>query len=50
LYTRVYQVALGLDDPRDDAPLADLQDEARQRLPLADLIHRVVVTAIAPAR
>jgi len=50
LYTRVYQVALGLDDPGDDAPLADLQDEARQRLPLADLIHRVVVTAIAPAR
>jgi ubiquinone/menaquinone biosynthesis C-methylase UbiE len=50
LYTRVYQVALDLGDPRDDTSLADLQDEARQRLPVADLKHRVVVTAIAPDR
>jgi ubiquinone/menaquinone biosynthesis C-methylase UbiE len=45
LYTRVYRVALDLGDPGDDAPLAGLQDEARQRLPLADLVRRVVVTA-----
>ena len=50
LFTRVYQIALDLGDPRDDAVLADLQDEARQRLPVADLKHRVVVTAIAPDR
>jgi hypothetical protein len=28
-----------------DALLADLQDEARERLPIADLQDRVVVTA-----
>lgn len=50
LFTRVYRIALDLGDPRDDAVLADLQDEARQRLPVADLMHRVVVTAIAPDR
>ncbi len=50
LYTRVYQVALDLGDPRDDTSLADLQDEARQRLPMADLMRRVVVTANAPDR
>ena len=50
LFTRVYQIALDLADPRDDTSLADLQDEARQRLPVADLKHRVVVTAIAPDR
>ena len=50
LFTRVYQVALDLGDPRDDAVLANLQDEARQRLPVADLKQRVVVTAIAPDR
>jgi SAM-dependent methyltransferase len=47
-YTRVYRVALDLGDPGDDALLADLQEEARQRLPLAGLQDRVVVVAIAP--
>ena len=47
-YTRVYQVALSLGDPGDDALLADLQDEARQQLPLAGLQDRVVVIATAP--
>jgi SAM-dependent methyltransferase len=46
--TRVYQVALDLGDPGDDVLLAGLQDEARQRLPIAALQHRVVVTATAP--
>ncbi len=46
--TRVYQVALDLGDPGDDGLLADLQDEARQRLPIAGLQHRVVVTATTP--
>jgi hypothetical protein len=45
LWTRLYQVALDLGDPGDDTPLADLQDEARHRLPLASLRRRVVVTA-----
>ena len=48
LWTRVYRVALDLGDPGGDAPLADLQDEARQRLPVANLIRRVIVTATAP--
>jgi ubiquinone/menaquinone biosynthesis C-methylase UbiE len=47
-FTRVYQVALGLGDPGDDALLADLQAEARQRLPLAGLHDRVTVIATAP--
>ena len=47
-FTRVYRVALSLGDPGDDALLADLQDEARQRLPLAGLQDRVVVVATAP--
>jgi ubiquinone/menaquinone biosynthesis C-methylase UbiE len=47
-YTRVYLVALDLGDPGDDALLAGLQDEARQRLPLAGLQDRVVVVATAP--
>jgi ubiquinone/menaquinone biosynthesis C-methylase UbiE len=47
-WTRVYQVALDLGDPGGDVLLADLQDEARQRLPLADLRHRVAVTATSP--
>jgi hypothetical protein len=47
-FTRVYRTALGLGDPGDDARLADLQDEARRRLLLADLQDRVVVTATAP--
>jgi len=46
-YTRVYRVALSLGDPGDDALLADLQDEARQRLPLVGLQDRVVVVATA---
>jgi hypothetical protein len=47
-YTRVYRVTLSLGHPGDDALLADLQDEARQRLPLADRQDRVVVVATAP--
>ena len=47
-FTRVYRAALGLGDPGDDAVLADLQDEARQRLPVADRQDRVVVTATVP--
>jgi ubiquinone/menaquinone biosynthesis C-methylase UbiE len=50
LYTRVYRAALNLGDPGIDAALADLQDEARRHLPMADLRQRVVVTAIAPVR
>ena len=49
LWTRVYQIALDLGDPGGDTVLADLQDEARHRLPVADLVHRVVVTATRPA-
>ena len=45
LWTRVYQVALDLGDPGDDTAPADLQDEARRRLPLTGLSRRVVVTA-----
>ena len=48
LWTRVYRVALDLGDPGYDALLADLQDEARQRLPVANLVHRVTVTATTP--
>lgn len=47
-YTRVYRVALDLGDPGDDTLLASLQDEARSRLPTADLMNRVAVTATAP--
>ena len=47
-WTRVYQVALDLGDPGEDGLLADLQDEARQHLPLADLRHRAVVSGSAP--
>ena len=50
LWTRIYQVALDLGDPGNDILLADLQDEARQRLPVAGLVHRVVVTATTPSR
>ena len=50
LWTRVYRVALDLGDPVGDTLLADLQDEARHRLPLADLIDRVAVTATAPGQ
>jgi SAM-dependent methyltransferase len=48
LWTRIYQAALDLGDPGNDILLADLQDEARQRLPVAGLVHRVVVTATTP--
>ena len=48
LWTRICQAALDLGDPGDDAPLTDLQEEARNRLPLADLVHRVVITATTP--
>jgi ubiquinone/menaquinone biosynthesis C-methylase UbiE len=50
LFTRVLRFALDLADPGDDARLATLQDEARLRLPVAGLMRRVVVTAIAPGR
>jgi SAM-dependent methyltransferase len=50
LWTRVHRVALDLGDPGGDALLAGLQDEARHRLPVANLIHRVAVTATAPGR
>jgi len=50
LFTRVLRTALDAGDPGDDAMLANLQDEARRVLPVADLMHRVVVTAIAPDR
>jgi ubiquinone/menaquinone biosynthesis C-methylase UbiE len=48
-FTRVYQVALNLGDPGDDAYLADLQAEARRRLSVADLLLRVAITATAPS-
>jgi SAM-dependent methyltransferase len=48
LYLRVFQTALDLGDPGDDALLAGLQKEARHRLALADLTLRVVITATAP--
>jgi SAM-dependent methyltransferase len=47
-WTRVYQVALDLGDPGDDTLLASLQTEARNRLPMADLVDRVAVIATAP--
>lgn len=47
-FTRVFRVALDLGDPGDDTLLANLQDEARNRLPTADLVDRVAVTATAP--
>jgi SAM-dependent methyltransferase len=46
--TRVFEVALELGDPGEDAGLASLQEEARRNLPLADLADRVVATAIRP--
>jgi SAM-dependent methyltransferase len=48
LWTRIHRVALDLGDPGDDALLADLQAEARHRLPLVGLSDRVVVSATAP--
>jgi ubiquinone/menaquinone biosynthesis C-methylase UbiE len=45
LFTRVFQVALDLGDPGEDIGLASLQDEARQALPQAHLVDRVVATA-----
>jgi ubiquinone/menaquinone biosynthesis C-methylase UbiE len=48
LFTRVYRVALDLGAPGDDVALAGLQDEARQHLPLVELVDRVVVTATRP--
>jgi ubiquinone/menaquinone biosynthesis C-methylase UbiE len=48
LWTRVYRTALDLGDPGGDVLLAGLQDEARSRLPMADLCHRVTVIATAP--
>jgi ubiquinone/menaquinone biosynthesis C-methylase UbiE len=50
LFTRVFQVALDLGDPGEDVGLASLQDEARQVLPKADLVDRVVGTATRPDR
>jgi SAM-dependent methyltransferase len=48
LFTRVYRVALDLGGPGDDVGLARLQAEARQHLPITELIDRVVVTATDP--
>ena len=48
-FTRVYQVALSLGDPGNDAYLADLQGEARRRLAVADLLLRVAITATTPS-
>jgi ubiquinone/menaquinone biosynthesis C-methylase UbiE len=48
LFTRVYLVALDLGGPGEDVALAALQDEARQHLPIAELVDRVVVTATRP--
>jgi cyclopropane fatty-acyl-phospholipid synthase-like methyltransferase len=48
LFTRVFQVALDLGDPGEDVGLASLQDEARQALPTAHLVDRVVGTATRP--
>ena len=48
LFTRVYLVALDLGGPGEDIALAALQDEARQHLPIAELVDRVVVTATRP--
>src|SRR5262249_35900178 len=48
LFTRVYRIALEQGDPGDDSALAALQDEAREALPTADLLHRVVSTATRP--
>ena len=48
LFTRVYLVALDLGGPGEDVALAALQDEARQHLPIAELVDLVVVTATRP--
>jgi SAM-dependent methyltransferase len=48
LFIRVYRVALELGGPGDDAALARMQDEARQHLPIAGLVDRVVVMATRP--
>ena len=48
LFTGVYRVALGLGAPGEDIALAALQDEACERLPIAELVDRVVVTATCP--
>jgi ubiquinone/menaquinone biosynthesis C-methylase UbiE len=48
LFTRVYRVALRLGDPGDDVALAWLQEEARQRLPVVELVDRVMITATRP--
>lgn len=48
-YTRIYQTALELGDPGEDTALAALQNEARLRLPTAELLDRVQVTGTRPA-
>jgi SAM-dependent methyltransferase len=48
LFTRVFEVALELGDPGEDVGLASLQEEARQALPQADLVDRVVAAATRP--
>jgi SAM-dependent methyltransferase len=50
LSARVFQAALDRGEPGQDAGLAGLQDEARQALPHADLLRRVVITATRPDR
>lgn len=49
VYTRVYRTALDAGDPAGDTALANLQDEARERLPTANLIDRVVAIGSRPA-
>ena len=49
LWTHVYRLALESGDPGGDVLLADLQDEARNLLPLAGLLRRVIVIATTPS-
>jgi ubiquinone/menaquinone biosynthesis C-methylase UbiE len=50
LFTRVFRAALELGDPGKDLGLASLQDEARQALPQANRVDRVVGIATRPNR
>jgi len=49
LWTHVYRIALESGDPGGDVLLAGMQDEARNHLPLAGLLRRVIVTATTPS-
>jgi SAM-dependent methyltransferase len=48
VFTRIYRTALDAGDPAGDTGLAELQDEARQRLDTAELVDRVVATGSKP--